>query len=387
MSLIADSRVTAPLSSSELHLDESFDRRTDVLAKQTRAGKLLKDAGSEGLLLLEPENLAWFSSGATSRGVFDPVEQPGLFITPEQRWLLCSNADTQRLFDEELDGLGFQLKEWPWHWGREQLVNDLLQGRKVACDRELAGCQLVRDELRQLRRSLTAYEQACLRALGQIVSHAVEATCRTMNQNETEREVAGQVAHRLIHRGVFPVHLGVAADGRSSVYRQFGFTAMRVENYAVVTAVGRKYGLYVMCSRTVSFGAPSADLQKANDAAARVAATYTAASWPDAIPSHILASGQRVYQLTGFEHDWLLAPQGHVTGRALVEVPITPDSEDLFHPGCAIIWRASAGPALCADTYLVTDGGPQPMTPTEAWPLKKIRVMGAEFFLPDLLTR
>src|SRR5207245_7199484 len=142
------------------------------------------------------------------------------------------------------------------------------------------------------------------------------------------------------------------------------------DQYAVLWAVGKKYGLYAMASRTVSFGAPTAALQQAHDAAARVAATYIASSWPDAMPRQILTSGQRVYKLTGFEHEWLLGPQGHVTGRAPVELPMIMDSIELLQPGWALTWRASAGPALCADTYLVTDSGPQPATPTEFWPLK-----------------
>src|SRR5262249_7708788 len=181
---------------------------------------MLREAGPEGLLLLEPENFAWFTSGATSRGVLDPEAGPALYCTNDGRWLLCSNADTQRLFEEELDGLGFQLKEWPWHWGREQLLADLCHNRKVACDRALGGCQLVADPLRVTRWLLTPYEQACLLALGQLVAHALEATCRTFAHNETEREVAGQLSHRLLHRGVQPVHVGVAADGRSRLYRR-----------------------------------------------------------------------------------------------------------------------------------------------------------------------
>jgi Xaa-Pro dipeptidase len=387
MTLIADSLVTAPLSHSELILDQAIDRRSDISAKQAKVAGLLEEVGCEGLLLLDSENFAWFSSGGTSRGVLDPGEHPALFVTPEQRWLLCSNVDTQRLFDEELDELGFQLKEWPWNWGREQLLNDLLQGRKVACDNNIGECRHVSNELRALRRPLSLYEQACLRALGQIVSHALEATCRTMSPHQTEREIAAQISHRLIHRGVFPGSIGVAADGRSSVYRQFGFTATPVDQYAVLWAVGKKYGLHAMASRTVSFGAAAATLQKAHDTATRVAATYIASSWPDAMPRQVLTSGQRVYRLTGYEHDWLLCPQGHVTGRAAVELPMTMDCTELLQPGWALTWRASAGPAVSADSYLVTDTGPQLVTPTDFWPLKKIRVMGAEFLLPDVLVR
>src|SRR6202011_1971206 len=150
------------------------------------------ETACDGLLLLEPENFAWLTSGATPRGQLNPDESPAVYCNGDQRWVLASNVDTQRLFDEELDGLGFQLKEWPWHWGREQLLADLVQGRRLACDQPLAETQPADEQLRRLRRTLTPYEQACLRVTGLIVSHALEATCRTMTPNQTERQVAGQ---------------------------------------------------------------------------------------------------------------------------------------------------------------------------------------------------
>ncbi len=147
---------------------------------------LLQAVGCEGLLLFEPENLAWLSSGATVRGLPDPASAPALYCNGEGRWLIARNVDSQRLFDEELDGLGFQLKEWPWHWGQEQLLADLCQNRRVASDRLFDGCHIVADEIRRLRRELSLYEQACLLTLGQTLSHALEATCRDLEVNDTE---------------------------------------------------------------------------------------------------------------------------------------------------------------------------------------------------------
>src|SRR5205814_4691925 len=137
-----------------------------------------QEAGCEGLLLLEPENFAWLTSGAVARGSLDDSSTPAIYCNGDARWLLCGNVDTQRIFDEEVDGLGFQLKEWPWHWGREQLLADLCQGRRVACDQARSESTLVADRLRTQRRVLTEYEQACYHALGQTLSHALEATCR-----------------------------------------------------------------------------------------------------------------------------------------------------------------------------------------------------------------
>jgi Xaa-Pro aminopeptidase len=363
------------------------DRRADVDAKQLRVAALLQDVGCEGLLVLEPENFGWLSSGGAIRGVLDPAQMPALYFGPEGRWVLSSNVDSQRLFDEELDGLGFQLKEWPWHWGREQLLADLCQGRTVACDQALGACKPVGDRLRLLRRTLTAYEQACCRTLGGIVGHALEATCRHLNQGETEREVAAQLSHRLVHRGVQPVWVGAAADGRSRRYRQYGYTAAPLRGSCVVTATGRKYGLCVTASRSVSFGAPEADFRQEHNAVCRVSATYLASTWPDAVPREILTTGRRVYLLSNAEHEWQLCPQGHVTGWAPVEMALAPKTETLFQAGWAVTWNPTVGAASSCDTFLVTEQGPAAMTPPENWPLKRIRVQGAEFFRPDILQR
>jgi len=130
----------------------------------------------------------------SARGIIDQEAMPALYCSAEGRWVLCSNVDSQRLFDEEIDSMGFQLKEWNWHQGRAELLDDLCQGRKVASDVPLGACQVVGARLQKMRLQLTDYERACYRALGQIVSHALEATGRTIAQGETEREVAGNSA-------------------------------------------------------------------------------------------------------------------------------------------------------------------------------------------------
>ena len=377
-----------PLTESgEFNARVAPDRRADINAKMAQLAALAQDVGCEGVLLLAPENIAWLTSGATARGQLDPATGPGVYCNADARWLIASNADSQRFFDEEIDGLGFQLKEWPWHWGREQFLADLCSNRKVAGDLPRGNIPVLADRLLKLRIQLSVYEEACLRSLGQLLAHALEATCRTLSQGDTEREVSGQLSHRLMHRGVLPLNVSVAADGRSRLYRHFGFTSTPVRHYAVLTATARKYGLCVTASRSVCFGAPPDDFRQEHNAVCRVSASYQASTWPDAVPREILLAGRRIYLISGFEHEWLLCPQGHAIGRAPVELPLTSSTEDLFQPGWAVTWSASAGAASSTDTFVVTDQGPKVVTPTEVWPLKRIRIQGAEFVRPDVLQR
>src|SRR5262249_55680442 len=134
-------------------------------------------------------------------------------------------------------------------------------------------------------------------------------------------------------------------------------------------------------------GPPDPAVRRDHDTACKVTATYIASSWPDAVVRQILGSGRRIYQVSGAEHEWLHGPQGCVTGRAPVELALTPHCEDVLGSGWAVNWRASAGAALSCDTFLITDEGPRAVTVPENWPLKRIRIQGAEFVRPDLLVR
>jgi hypothetical protein len=68
-------------------------------------------------------------------------------------------------------------------------------------------------------------------------------------------------------------------------------------------------------------------------------------------------------------------------------MPIRPTTQTLLEPNWAVTWYASAGAAVSCDTFLVGEDAPRAITPAEAWPLKRIRIRGAECVRPDILVR
>ena len=387
MSVTEETLVPSPASVIDIIMVAPMDRRADIELKQSRIAGLLQEAGCDGLLVLTPDNFAWLSGGGAARGILDPDAMPALYFTPDARWVICSNVDSQRLFDEEIDGLGFQLKEWPWHLERAQLLADLCQGRQVAGDSPIGTCKLLGPQLQLLRRTLTDYEIACYRTLGQTLSHALEATGRTLSVGEPEREIAGQLSHRLLHRGVQPLLISVTAEGRGRTYRQASYTSTPIAKTCVMTVTARKYGLCARASRAISFGQPDANFRRDYDNACKISATYVAGSWPDSVPRQILLTGQRIFQLLGVEHEFYLAPQGHLIGHAPVELNMSLQDEQLLQERTAITWCVAVGAAVSCDTFLISEEGPRALTAVENWPLKRIRIQGAEFVRPDVLIR
>jgi hypothetical protein len=154
-----------------------------------------------------------------------------------------------------------------------------------------------------------------------------------------------------------------------------------------MTVCARKYGLCARASRVVSFGQPEASFRRDHDCACKISATYVAGSWPDSVPRQILLTGQRIFQLTGVEHEFHLAPQGHLTGHAPVELSMSLHDEQLLQARWAITWCVAVGAAVSCDTFLISEDGPRTLSAAENWPLKRIRIQGAEFVRPDVLIR
>jgi Xaa-Pro dipeptidase len=363
-------------------------RRSEIEAKQDRVAALLAECGADGLLMLDPANIAWLTGTSLTHGIPDPADWPALYLNAAQRWLIAGSLDTQRIFDQHLDGLGFQLKEWPWNWGRDRLLSDLRQNRRVACDRVLPESVPLGPSLRRIRCTLTAAEQARFRALGAAVGHALEATGRALEAGQTEQEVAGQLAHRLVNRGIQPVALTAAADGRANRHPRPGVTDAVVRTSCLIGVTASRAGLHVMAARTVCLGPPSDEFRGQLDAACRIAAALAAAGMPGTAAAAVLQAADRVAQLGGNADAWRAGSPGHVIGWLPVERPLPPATPLVLEEGWAVTWRAGIGPAVVADTFLVA-APPESVTPVEAglWPFKRVMVAGQTLDVPDVLVR
>src|ERR1700676_1246554 len=102
MDVTHETRLSTSQSVPEINLTTPSDRRADIDSKQALVGNLLKEAGCDGLLILDEDNFSWLTGGGIARGIVDVEGMPGLYMSGEGRWLICSNVDTQRIFDEEI---------------------------------------------------------------------------------------------------------------------------------------------------------------------------------------------------------------------------------------------------------------------------------------------
>lgn len=359
-------------------------RRADIDIKQAQISWLLEQLECEASLLLAPAHIAWFTAGMNVRGLIADSERPGIYTNGRQRWLLCSNVDTQRLFDEELDQLGFQLKEWTWEGGRPELLMNITNGRKVCCDRPFPNMPPTSERLRPLLRVLTSHEQDEYRSLGRLLAHAVEATARNLTRNSTEEEVAGQLGHRILHRGAEPVSISVTADGRGARYRRAGYSAAQIRETCVLQATAQRGGLYVTASRAVAFGTAPESFSRAHDLALRLSAIYRSFSRPEETISSARTSGQSVLAGTEFEFDGRFSQPGYGSGRFAAEELRRGGVEERFTAGQALVWQPRVGPAAVVDSIIAGADGGECVTPPTDWPFKRVLIRGKTHDVPDI---
>lgn len=367
---------------------EVAQRRADVDEKHRRLIEFMDGRGLDGVVLGRADSISWFTAGgdlgqnfaSESAAVF-------LFVTRTTRAILADNVQSARVFEEELAGLGFQLKERPWHQEPSRVIAELTHNKAVASD--VPWPDLIHEprQLLSLRRVMTRRERQILRRLGRALTLAIEATCRNFQPGETEADVAGHLAHRLIREGVMPVDLRVAGDDRLARYRQPTFKAIEIRHRATITATGRRQGLCASATRIVSFGPAGADFRADHAIAAMVDATCIYFSRPGEPVSEVFRRARRIYEKLDRHHEWGLDYQGKLIGYAPHEGLLIPDSTDPLLANSALCWGPSVGPARSEDTIVIDRRGFEVVTEAQDWPKVDVSVKGYSIPRPGILER
>lgn len=371
------------------HLDPDLAaRRDDVEQKHERVRRFLAENGFDALVLGRDDSVAWFTAGGeTSQTLSGEASALWLYINQQSRAVVCDNVQSARVFEEEIAGLGFQLKERPWHDDPSQVIAQLGRRKTMAADMALPGVKPLPEQVQALRFPLTRLDRRRLRGLGRTLTLSIEATCRNFQPGETEADIAGHLAHRFIREGVVPVDLRVAGDDRPARFREPRFKAAQIEKRALISAVGRRQGLCASATRIVTFGEPDRNFQKAQGLAAMVDASCIFFSRPGELVSEVFRRARRLFEKFGHPDEWMLDYQGFLIGYQAREALLRPDSTIQLAQGHALCWSPSVGSARSEDTIIIDDRGFENVTEAQNWPQVEVAVKGYSIARPGILIR
>ena len=124
------------------HLDAAVAvRRADIEEKHRRVSSFLDQNGLDALILGRADSLSWFTSGGdlSQSNLSGDAGSVYLFVNRTSRAIICDNVHSARVFEEELAGLGFQLKERQWYEDPTRILLELGHNKKIATDGHIAG--------------------------------------------------------------------------------------------------------------------------------------------------------------------------------------------------------------------------------------------------------
>ena len=366
-------------------LVQDASRRVDVEAKQKQIQDLLIRANADAVLLQDPANIAWFTSGADLHRCTTDTSRTSIFVTGEARLFATNAVDSAQIFEREAFGLGFQLKQREWFQSHQDLIFDLCRGRRVISDSGVAETVGAPERIATLRLPLMDLDVQRLKKLGRVATHAVEATACRVRRGMKEAEVAGEVSHRLIKRTVTPVRIQVCADGRNERFRHWMYGENPIERYAVISCMARRWGLHVGVCRTVCLDTVPDDLAEAYQKVVLVHATGQYFSRNGTQIGEVWKKVHRIYEKFGLPSEWQRADQADVIGFTPGEHQLYPDSTVFLTAPTSVYWHPSIGPAMAGDTVLVQEKAAHFLTSRSAWPTMTVQVKGRDVPCPAIL--
>src|SRR5215208_8448460 len=121
-------------------------RRIDIEEKHRRVCSFLDATGHDALVLGRGDSVAWFTSGGDlGQDLGSEVSTVLLYINRGSRAVITDNVQSARVFEEELAGLGFQLKERPWFEEPSRVIDELGHNKRIVCDLGQPACPWPRD--------------------------------------------------------------------------------------------------------------------------------------------------------------------------------------------------------------------------------------------------
>jgi Xaa-Pro dipeptidase len=362
-------------------------RIEEIREKQRRLGELVDREGVDALAIANVGNFAWLTCGGSNWvGTSSDIGASTAVVTRDARYIVCNNVEAPRIADEEVGGLGFEFRIFPWQENAaSRIIKEIAGGGVVGSDVPMEGARTV--SIDACRQSLTEAEVERYRWLGANAGECLSLACREVEPGMTEHEIAAVLDRHLYARGIVPTLTLVATDERIAKYRHPIPTDRRLERMAMLVTGARKWGLIVSATRLVHFGPLCDDLRHRHDAVARVDAALIAATVPGARMGDIFRKCTEAYSDTGFPGEWKLHHQGGPTGYRAREFRVHEGTDAIVVANQAFAWNPSITGTKCEDTIIATAAGPVILSETDDWPKVSAEIDGAVIARPDVLIR
>lgn len=328
---------------------------SDRTAKLARLHAILERHDARTLVLSSAESLAWLFDGARVSVPLGGAPVLSARVTRSGEVVVTAlENEAERLRDEEL-GPDVEIRSVPWH--------EPLPG---AGEGELSEA-VVTEELRAARARLLPLELERYAQLGAETAAAMTRLLSAASPEQSERELAADLARAIVDLGAEPVVLLVAGQDRGGVQHPLP-TPATLGRRAMAVMGARRHGLVVNLTRWVTFGGVDAETLDREERLRAVEADAFAATRPGRVLGDVLGDIANAYERHGFGPEaWQRHHQGGPTGYLGRDPKAVPGARQLVAAGQAFAWNPWVPHAKIEDTVVIDDGV-RVLTADPAWP-------------------
>jgi Xaa-Pro aminopeptidase len=355
--------------------------------KERRLRDLLERRNLAGIILSTLTNFLWLTGGKRNQIIQNAdISLVHLLITKNKRYLFATRSDADRIMDEELSDLGFELVLYDWY---NQSFVDALQtigiNGTIGCDFSYEEFPNIEEDIAKLRVSLTEYEVKRVKTLCRDYTEFLTDFCFSLKPGGTEKDIVCDLHCKCVKRNIFPLVLMVGSDERVFAYRHPVATNKKVKEYVLIATVVERDGLNVSMSRSVYFGTLPAELKKKQTAVNTIESAYYFHSLPGTSLGDLFDIGKEAYAKLGYPNEWENHTQGGIVGYKPRELLVTEDCEIEIHRNNVLGWNPTIRGVKAEDFILVGEKEVEQLSIDPRWPYEEIQVHTKTFQKPKIL--
>ena len=360
---------------------------SEIEIKRNKLKRLIIKKNLFGILLSTHTNFLWFTGGRRNDVLKnDNVSLVYLFITENKKYLISSISDSDRVMNEELNDLGFELIKYDWYnQSPFDVIKNLSPNARIGADFYAPDTENIEDELAKLRIDLTEYEIDKVKNLSRDYSTLLTDFCFNLKPNTSEKKIASDLICNCLNKDIrLPVVL-VGSDERIFKYRHPVATDKCIKNYVLIATVAEKNGINITITRSVHFGKAPKDITAKQEAVNYIEAVYCHNSKPGTNLKEIFQIGKKAYKEVGFADEWKNHTQGGIIAYKPREM-IATESYDLeLKSNYMVSWNPTVPGVKAEDTALIKRNGIEQLSIDERWPYSEIMIEDEKFKTPKIL--
>ncbi|NDJ78027.1 MAG: aminopeptidase P family protein [Chloroflexi bacterium] len=359
-----------------------MDYTAEVGTKLERVRALMAEHQLGAVWLRRSASVAWITGGIdVAVNTADVLGVASVVVTPDNATMWTNTIEAPRLQAEDgVEGRGIELRVSPWE--QPQPVE---LGATLGTDFPLEGAKDLTREIAIQRSRLLPVEVERFRQLGGACAEAIHRAINRVKPGNTDHEIAAALSYETRAVSTNPIVVLVGVDDRVHAVRHPLPVGQVMDKYAMLVLCGRRDGLVCSVTRLVHFGKLSDDLRHRMDATADVDAAMIAASRPGTSLEEMFKITQDAYAQAGFADEWKLHHQGGLAGYNPRELLAVPGEGVQLEGDMVCAWNPSITGTKSEDTILVTNDGPEVLTPLYGWPMRAVEVGGMTIERPLIL--